>query len=167
MQKEIWKDVKGYENLYQVSNLGRVKSLSKKINNKVLKEKFLKPCKNSGGYLWVKFTINKIEKSFSVHRLVAINFLGESDLVVNHKDFNKLNNNLDNLEFLTIRENNHHYTLTIKKSSKHIGVVWSKEKLKWKAMIKNKGKTKHIGYFLSEDDASKAYQNELKKLLCN
>lgn len=164
---EIWKDVPNYEGLYQVSNLGNVKSLSKIINDKKLKEKLLTPCKNSGGYLWVKFTINKIEKSFSVHRLVALTFLGESKLVVNHKDLNKLNNSLENLEYLSQRENNHHYTSTLKKSSKYIGVIWDKHRNKWMAKIKKNGKSFHIGRFDNELEASNAYQNALKKILCN
>lgn len=164
---EIWKDVPNYEGLYQVSNLGNVKSLPKKVNGKNLKEKLLTPCKNSGGYLWVKFTVNKIEKSFSVHRLVAITFLGKSDLVVNHKDLNKLNNCLENLEYLTLRENNHHYTYTLKKTSKFIGVMWDKNRNKWMAKIKKNGKSVHIGRFDNELEASNAYQNALKKILCN
>lgn len=90
---EIWKDIKGYEGLYEVSNLGRVKS----------KRKILKPI--NGEYLKVGLSKNGIQKTLYIHRLVAETFLGKSNLQVNHKDEDKHNNNIENLEFVTHREN--------------------------------------------------------------
>ena len=90
---EIWKDIKGYEGLYEVSNLGRVKS----------KRKILKPI--NGEYLKVGLSKNGIQKTLYVHRLVAETFLGKSNLQVNHKDEDKHNNNIENLEFVTHKEN--------------------------------------------------------------
>lgn len=91
--KEIWKDIKGYEGLYQVSSLGRVKS----------KRKILKAI--NGEYLKVGLSKNGIQKTLYVHRLVAETFLGENKLQVNHKDEDKHNNNIENLEFVTHKEN--------------------------------------------------------------
>jgi len=91
--EEIWKDIKGYEGLYQVSNLGRVKS----------KRKILKAI--NGEYLKVGLSKNGIQKTLYVHRLVAETFLGENKLQVNHKDEDKHNNNIENLEFVTHKEN--------------------------------------------------------------
>lgn len=103
--KEIWKDIKDYEGLYQVSNLGRVKSLRRLITNQYnsfyIEEKILKIWKNNKGYGLVTLSKNGTHKKFQVHRLVALHFLpNPSNLPeVNHKDENKLNNSVDNLEW--------------------------------------------------------------------
>jgi hypothetical protein len=101
---EIWKDIKGYEGLYQVSNLGRVKSLG---NSKSKKEKILKPFKRGRGYLTVKLFNNNKKKQIFIHRLVAETFIDNPDNLpqVNHKDENKQNNLLDNLEWCTNKDN--------------------------------------------------------------
>ena len=98
--KEIWKDIKGYEGKYQVSNLGRVKSLNYKRTGE---EKILKPTKTEKGYLFVCLRRNSKAKSYRVHRLVAEHFIPNTDtnLEVNHKDENKENNCVTNLEWCT------------------------------------------------------------------
>ena len=110
--KEIWKDIDGYEGLYQISNLGRVKSL-KYHNNKfkltVSREKILKPCIHSN-YYCVILTKNKNHKNYSVHRLVAQAFIPNPKNLpcVNHKDENKLNNEVSNLEWCTYKYNSNY-----------------------------------------------------------
>lgn len=109
---EIYKDIKGYEGLYQVSNFGNVKSLSRYVkignNNRFINEKILKPISVSFGYTAVNF-VNKKRKQFLIHRLVAEAFYGQNNnLVVNHIDFDKTNNRLENLEFCTQKENIYH-----------------------------------------------------------
>lgn len=99
---EIWKDIPNYEGLYQVSNLGRVKSLQ---YNHTKKEKILSPRITGNGHLSVALFKNKQRKNYQVHRLVMKTFVGDSVLVVNHKDKNKENNKLDNLEYCTQKEN--------------------------------------------------------------
>lgn len=108
LQGEIWKDVDGYVGLYKVSNFGRIKSIclnrfdknGKKYNKKpiIMKQSF-----TSTGYLMV----NLKKKFFKVHRLVAIAFLEntENKKHINHKDCNPLNNNVENLEWVTPKEN--------------------------------------------------------------
>lgn len=91
--EEIWKEIENYEELYWVSNLGRVKS----------KRKILKPINSE--YLKVGLSKNGKETTKYIHRLVAETFLGKSDLQVNHKDENKHNNCVDNLEWITFKEN--------------------------------------------------------------
>lgn len=106
--KEIWKDIPGYEGLYQVSNKGNVKSLNYRRTGK---ENILKVRYDKCGYLRTNLTKNKIQISFYVHRLVACVFNNlplNINLTVNHKDGNKTNNNLENLELCTIEENNKH-----------------------------------------------------------
>ena len=101
---EIWKDIKGYEKSYQVSNLGRVKSLGNKSNHK--KEIILKQCVIMG-YKCVGLTKRTKMKIKKVHRLVANAFIPNTHNKpqVNHKDGNKLNNLVDNLEWCTAKEN--------------------------------------------------------------
>lgn len=100
---EEWRDIKGYEGLYQVSNLGRVKSLKRivragKNKQRIVNGKILSPWKTSHGYLSVSLGRNN---KFAVHRLVAIAFIENPHNYpdVNHKDENKTNNILENLEW--------------------------------------------------------------------
>ena len=165
--KEIWKDIPGYEGYYQVSNFGRVKSLERKeVKNQYSAERILKPGRSSNGYLTVVLSLNKNKESKTIHTLVASAFLNHIPngykLVVNHKDFNRQNNNLNNIEIVTHRENTNHKHL--KNSSKYTGVCWDKKYKKWKASIYVNGRLKHIGMFFDEIEASKAYQLELKKI---
>lgn len=98
--REIWKDVKDYEKLYWVSNLGNVKSKKKK----------LKPILNKRGYYKVELSKNGKQKRYFIHRLVAINFIDNpyNKEQVNHKDGCKTNNCVDNLEWCTNLENQRH-----------------------------------------------------------
>lgn len=117
MKEEIWKDIKGYEDLYKVSNFGKIKSLERinQIgNNKyVTFEKILKHHINKKrGYCQVNLCKNGTRKLFTCHRLVAETFIPNMDnkKYVNHIDGNKTNNCIDNLEWCTHSENiNHAY----------------------------------------------------------
>lgn len=113
--KEIWKDVVGYEGLYQVSNLGNIKSLDKYVNTKgnklkLHKGKILKPKKRPRGYLEVSLYKDRKPKSIQIHRLVAIAFIPnpENKPHINHKkpvteEF--CDNSVNNLEWCTPKEN--------------------------------------------------------------
>ena len=98
--KEIWKDVKDYEGLYQVSNLGRIKRKSKIIKNGI----------DTKGYCYVNLSKNGIVKNVRVHRIVAISFIPniENKKEINHIDGNKQNNCVSNLEWATHKENIKH-----------------------------------------------------------
>ena len=102
--EEIWRDIEGYEGLYQVSNFGRVKTF--KWGNK----KIMRMGTTNFGYHSVQITKDGIGKHFPVHRLVALNFIPnpENKRCVNHIDGNKTNNKLENLEWCTYSENNKH-----------------------------------------------------------
>lgn len=117
--EEIWKDIQGYEGLYQISNLGRVKSLN---YNHTRKERILKPIKNLNGYLQVNLS-KKGKNIYSIHRLVAQAFIPNEDLFkteINHKDENKINNNVNNLEWVDHKSNMNYGTRNERSSKSQI-----------------------------------------------
>lgn len=105
---EIWKDIKGYEGLYQISNTGKVKSLKRIMKSRKCEEIIRKPSKLPKGYLRVSLCKNGEIKYYSIHRLVAEAFIPNENNYpcVNHKDCNTSNNNVENLEWMTYEENN-------------------------------------------------------------
>ena len=111
--EEIWMPVIGYEGLYEVSNLGRVRSLDREARHsscggvRILKGKVIKPQMGVGGYLRVCISKDGKGKMFSVHRLVYSAFNGAipHDMQVNHIDEDKTNNRLENLNLMTPKQN--------------------------------------------------------------
>lgn len=168
---EEWRDIPEYEELYKVSNFGRVKSLSRLKTNKQgiyqTKEIILKPGKGTDGYLLVCLhNKDKVSKTLKIHQLVPLVFLGHIPngykLVVNHKNFIKTDNNLSNLEIVTHRENTSYRS---KKSySQYTGVCYVKPTNKWRAKMMINGVRVHLGIFDNEYDAHLAYTNKLKSI---
>ena len=107
---EEWRDIKGYEGLYQVSNLGKVKSL--KDNYGRSRIKILKLKKRKDGYMEINLHKNGTIKTFRVHQLVARAFIDNPNNLkeINHKDENPSNNRVDNLEWCTRKYNNNYGT---------------------------------------------------------
>ena len=111
---EIWKDIEGYEGLYKVSNLGNVKSLDRMVerfNNKVvIKGIMLVQSLDHRGYPLVNLHRDGKGKTTRVHRIVAQNFIDNplNNKTVNHKNGNKLDNRVENLEWMTYKENSQH-----------------------------------------------------------
>lgn len=111
---EVWKDIPGYEGLYQVSNLGRVKSVGRYVQNRTglrrVCERIISADEKSNGYFQVQLHKDGVRKKHLIHRLVATAFLENPDgrQTVNHKNGDKSANFADNLEWATIRENNVH-----------------------------------------------------------
>lgn len=113
-QEEIWKDIEGYEGIYQISNTGKVKSLPKEwwTGRHYIKTptKILKPSLDRKGYLKITLCKNTHHVTYRLHRLLATAFIPkvENKNFINHVDGNKINNNLSNLEWVTSKENNKH-----------------------------------------------------------
>jgi hypothetical protein len=172
MHNEIWKDIKGYEGLYQVSNIGRVKRLERYRLNRWGRKSYypetqLALCKDGKKYLFVKFTKNKVRVSYKVHRLVGDAFLEKKKGFnqINHKDFDKNNNIVSNLEWSNDYENQSHKSNSMKgRTSDFIGVHFKKNlKLNpWVAAIGIDGVSIHLGCFSSEKMAHIAYLKALK-----
>ena len=161
---EEFRDIKGYEGLYKVSDLGRVKSL-KRI--RVNKDRILKNTLDSTGYLKVSLSKNSKGKNRRVHQLVAEAFLNHKpnkthEFICDHRDNNPLNNKLENLQITTTRENT---SKDRKGTSKFAGVSLDKVRNKWISTIRINGKKKFLGRFTDELKASEAYQTALKELL--
>ncbi len=165
---EVFKDIPEYEGLYQVSDLGRIKSLSRIVlrNGKYpvkTKVKILSLKENRNGYMNINLFIDGNRKTKLVHQLVAVAFLNhdykEFNIVVNHKNFIRNDNRPCNLECVTRRENTN--LKHIKSSSEYTGVSWHKIKEKWSSNISIGRKKIHLGYFDNEKEASEYYENAL------
>ena len=156
---EIWKSIPDYEG-YEVSNLGRVKSL------KFGKERILKSHLNSSSYLTVGLFKDNKRKPFQVHQLVAIAFLNHTPsgmkLVINHINFDKQDNCVENLEIVTQRENSNRKHLN--SISGYTGVYWNKKAKKWQSQIRINKKRVSLGYYINIYDAHLAYENKLKTI---
>jgi hypothetical protein len=161
---EIWKPIKNYEGLYEISNLGRVKSLDRfikhNLSDKFIKGKILKPWDNSHGYLQVKLFKNGFAKMPKVHRLVADAFLYKLDYQdqVNHKNSIRSDNRLENLEWVSNRENCSHKTID-NNINKLPCVTYHKQRGKWRARIRHDSKQIHIGLFKTQEEAYQARLN--------
>jgi len=160
---EKWKSIVNYPD-YQVSNLGRVKSFRVSKNGKILINSI-----GNTGYLSVNLCNIIGAKTKRIHKLVAIAFLHHtpngSNIVVDHIDFNKTNNTVENLRLISSRENGNKKHLS--SSSKYVGVSFYKITNKWRAQIRIKEKIKHLGYFNTEEEARNKRITEEKILEIN
>ena len=154
MKNEEWRDVAGYEGLYQVSSEGHVKSLERKVpkwdGERTVKERILKPRTDHYGYLLVSLCAGGKSKTLKVHRLVCEAFHDnpENKLDVNHINENKTDNRACNLEWCTRRENVNHGTRNVR-AGKAIAKALSKP----------------VGQYTLDGDLVKAWQsaNEVQR----
>ncbi|HZW70549.1 MAG TPA: NUMOD4 domain-containing protein [Hanamia sp.] len=114
-EEAIWEDIPGYEGYYQISNSCIVRSLDRHVNVKngfkrLLKGRIMRPYVGRDGYVYYLLTVNKISKHIAAHRLLATTFINnpENKPEVNHKDTVRTNNLIDNLEWVTSKENIQH-----------------------------------------------------------
>lgn len=169
VENEIWKDVIGFEGLYMVSNLGRIKSLPKEINGGNFlyfsKEKIKKQTINKYGYSRITLTKNNKGKRFLLHRLIAESFIPNflNKKVVNHIDNNPKNNSLSNLEWVSTRENCCHRYKKQNCSSNYVGVTFHKQRNKWGSSIRIGKKSIFLGRYDTQEDAYQARVNYEKE----
>lgn len=166
--QEIWKDIRDYEGLYQISNNGNVKSLGRWVNyknkgKKWQEGKILKPLVKKGGYLHVGLWKNGKVKFFIVHRLVAQAFIPNPNNLpqVNHKDENKENNVVKNLEYCDAKYNSNYGTRNKRVAEKMKGKKLSDETRK-KISETKRGKKNHMyGKHLSEEHKKKISEKQI------
>lgn len=162
--KEIWKQLP-FDTLYkyEVSNLGRFRRTNKQ--GKII----YKTNNSTKGYERVSLRYSKKKViSYAIHRLVAMMFVdGKTNFkkYVNHKDFNKRNNKANNLEWVTIQENNQHYIDAIKNNVSIIKI--KKNQYGWYGQVYHNGKTHYTNYFKTKDEAIIKYDELLKSLDIN
>lgn len=165
---EIWKDVKGYEGIYEVSNLGNIKSLRRLLphfcgGNRVKSEIILKIKIGKLGYCSLSLSKNNKYKSYLVHRLVCIAFIPnpENKPQVNHIDGNKSNNNAFNLEWVSSKENYHHsVNIGIRKYTKRSAEI--KEKMRESAKNRNPDQYKKSWETRRLKEKIKEYKEKIK-----
>jgi len=120
---EIWKEIKGYNGVYFVSNLARVKSITHYLKGRIGSGKqngrILKQQKSNKGYLRVSLSLNKVRFFTGAHRLVALAFIPnpKNKLQVNHLNGIKTDNRVENLEWATNKENQLHYLKYLKNNN--------------------------------------------------
>ena len=161
---ETWKDIPDYEGLYQASNLGRIKSVERFVRHhaggkQILSERILKSTNNGTGYFHVTLSHHNKQISKYVHRLVIESFKGLSQLHTDHINHIRSDNRIENLQYVTIRENQSRRLLNKKTP---VGV--RKIRNKFRACISINKKTLHLGYFSTPELASQAYINKLKEV---
>ena len=171
---EIWKEIVGFEGLYEISNYGNVKSCKRYVNfrfgKRLVFEKLLRLGKDKDGYLMAILCQDGTKKTVKIHRLVANAFIDKFDgkNVVNHIDSNKSNNISSNLEWVSSLENICHSKSKLKSSSKYIGVSYNKKDKAFRAHIFINGKNIYLGSSNTEEDAyKKRCDYELKNNISN
>lgn len=130
---EIWKDILGYEGHFSISNYGKIKSYDRYIKHprgglKFQKGLDIKTNTDSHGYKMVRLVMDKKGKTYRVHRLVMLTFIGKSDLFVDHINNIPNDNRLENLRYVTPKENVHHYKRFLNKNWEKKQKLEKKEK---------------------------------------
>ena len=145
--EEIWKDIKGYEGLYQVSTMGRIRSIDRFVNSregrqKPIKGKLIKIFRNRGGYLQVNLWRNMKYKTYLVHRLVATTYIPNPLNLsqINHIDEDKENNRIENLEWCDAQYNNNYGTKPERISEKRKGMTMPRHAV----LVSKRKRSKHI-----------------------
>ncbi len=170
---EIWKDIEGFEGLCQISSFGTVRVLDRTIETKtgkrIYKGRILKQVFTPNGYAFVGPVLNNNRVAIHIHTALAKYFIPnpENKEYVNHINGVKSDNRLENLEWVSARENQAHARMILSKgskSSKYYGVHFKKggnRSKRWGALLCVGKKIKSLGYFKTEEEANEAYQNAL------
>lgn len=170
MTKEVeWRPVVGWEGYYSVSSDGRVRSEDRTIDCGLgrmveYKSREKKTHIDNNGYPSVALCKNRISYASRVHTLVANAFIGKrpEGNQVDHIDGNKTNNNVSNLRYVSPRDNVIFGCQKRETTSKYTGVT--RDRGKWKASIKHKGKNIFLGRFEKEESAAEAYNKKRQEI---
>jgi hypothetical protein len=165
-ETELFKDIPNFKDLYQISNLGNVKSLSRLRKHYAggfarTKEKILSNCIDNNGYYLVNLTSNNKSKTHQIHKLMAITFLNHipcgHKLVVDHINNKPLDNRIENLQLISHRENLTKDGFRRNLTSDYAGVCWVKRDSKWRASLRINESFINIGSYKDEKVASEIY----------
>lgn len=170
---EEWRNIPGYEGLYEVSSYGRVRSLDRWVTND--RGQYLNPGRilrtatsSKSGSLSVVLSNTAGKSSKTIHQLVAMAFLNHTPtphrLAIYHIDYDMSNNHVDNLKIITARRNSRNKRHLYNYTSQYRGVCWIPDRQKWKAAIQINGKPRYLGSFEFERDAHEAYQKALAEI---
>lgn len=167
-----WRHIPNYEN-YIINMFGDVISLGRSIirkngNPQKIHPRYLTPCLDKKGYLFLRLSDLGNTKSLKVHQLVAMAFLNHTPcgmkMIIDHKDEDKLNNHFENLQITSNRKNVVKSIDKSKTTSKFTGVRYEISRRKWRAEITINNKLHFLGRFNSELEASEAYNKKLKTI---
>lgn len=163
MKREIWKDIIGYEGHYKISSLAIIVSTK---NNKTIIRK--QPIDNRG-YHTVGLCLNGVQKKYTTHRILAKVFIPnpENHPDVNHKNGIRTDNRLENLEWVSRRENVTHGNLRAGKGKNTVGTLFYPQRAingkGWKSTIFFNKKSVHLGFYKTQQEAHGAYLNYINK----
>ena len=170
---EVWKDVEGYEGLYQISSLGRIKTCKRKVHVshqgydgfRITTERLLKTRINQFGYETVKLCKDNKYKEVFIHRLVAQAFICNPNNLsqVNHKDENPLNNEVDNLEWCSSKYNCNYGERNKKISESRKGIIFTEEHRKNLGISVKKSRTPEVKEKIRQGHLGKKLSDEHKK----
>jgi len=167
MENENWRPIKGFVGVYEISSFGKVRSLPRLVKSgkskRLVKGRILRQ-RIHNGYFQIDLHSRGIKKTYFVHQLMAVAYLAHApnrhNIVVDHKDNDRLNNRISNLQLITHRLNSSKDRKGGK--SKYVGV--SKVPKGFSARISIDGKRIFLGHYESELEAHKAYQNKLNEI---
>ena len=174
MEEEIWKDIPEYEGFYQVSSLGRVRSLDmiKRNNNyggQYLQKGIIRKLhiNKKTGYNMVGISCKGVRKTHTVHQLMALAFFNiktDKDNVVDHINNIRSDNRLYNLQIISARDNARKRINKNPTASNYIGIYKNNYTNKWRARIYISGDRVSIGQYFTEDEANKVYNVALNNI---
>lgn len=168
---EEWRAIPGYTGKYEISSLGRVRSLSRFVTcarySRKISGRILTPCNNGRGYYYVRLCDGKNQPVVYIHRIVARVFVSNPRKYrqVDHINRDNSDNRAVNIRWCSASENQKNKRICDTHSSKYNGVA--KCGGTWRAAIFISGKTKHLGCFKTEIDAARAFNNEVQKRKLN
>lgn len=152
----IWKDIPGYEGLYRLNINGQIESCNKMMYKTLSPKKLVKLSKNKSGYIFVNLSKRNIKQMFQIQKLMALTFAGgvPHGKVVDHIDADKTNNNINNLQFITQRENAVKELLL---KNGYVDIYQRKDNNKWRARLQLSHKRLSIGNYDTINEALLEY----------